>query len=61
MRESGLPEDECERILYNAETEHWCPIPTDDGKCEGSNCGEIVIKGQERCIDETCDLEFVWR
>ncbi len=61
LKESGLTENECEKILYDVETDHWCPIPTDDGKYECPNCGEIVVKGQERCIDETCDLEFVWR
>ncbi len=61
LKESGLSKDVCEKILYDVETEHWCPIPTNDGNYKCPNCGEIVVEGQERCIDETCDLEFVWR
>lgn len=61
LRESGLPEDECEKFLYDTEMNYWCPIPTNDGNYECPNCGEIVAKDQEKCIDETCNLEFVWR
>lgn len=61
LQETGLSKEEAEKFLYDVETEHWCPISTNDGNYECPNCGEIVVKGQERCIDETCDLEFVWR
>ena len=58
---AGLSENECEKLLYDVETEHWVPQLNDKSKYECPNCGEIVVKGQERCTDETCDLEFVWR
>lgn len=59
--ETGISEIDSEKILYDIEMEYYCPIPIENGKYKCTNCGEIVINGQERCIDETCDLEFVWR
>lgn len=59
LRESELLEGECEKLLYDVETEHWCPVQTNDGNYKCPNCGEIVVKAQKRCIDETCNLEFV--
>ena len=56
-----VEEADAEKILYDIETDKYCPVPIEDGKYECPNCGEIVVEGQERCIDETCDLEFVWR
>lgn len=58
---AGICETDAEKYLYDLETERYCPVPIGDGKYECPNCGEIVVSGQERCIDETCDLEFVWR
>lgn len=59
--ETGISKADAEKILYDIETDKYCPVPIEDGKYECPNCGEIVVEGQERCIDETCDLEFVWR
>lgn len=59
--ETGICESDAEKLLYDLETECYCPVPRGDGKYECPNCGEIVTSGQERCTDETCDLEFVWR
>lgn len=59
--EAGLSKEEADKILYDVETEYYYPIPTEDGNYKCPNCGEIVNKGQEKCIDETCEREFVWR
>lgn len=59
--ETGICESDAEKLLYDLETKCYCPVPIGNGKYECPNCGEIVVKGQERCVDETCDLEFVWR
>jgi predicted RNA-binding Zn-ribbon protein involved in translation (DUF1610 family) len=56
----GLPADECVKLLYDIETEHYVPIPK-DGKFECPNCGSEVEIGQVSCNEETCELEFVWR
>lgn len=61
LLECGLSEKECNKILYDIETEHWCPIPKENGKYECPNCGSEVVIEQIICKDETCELEFVWR
>lgn len=57
----GLPKKECETILYDIETEYYCPIIKENGKYECPNCGSEVEKGQIACDNDTCELEFVWR
>ncbi len=61
LLECGLPESECKQILYNIETEHYCPITKENGKYECPNCGSEVEQGQISCINPDCELEFVWR
>lgn len=58
---TGISKIDAEQILYDIETKYYCPIPIKDEQYKCPNCGEIVVKNQGRCIDETCDLEFVWR
>jgi hypothetical protein len=57
----GLDQEESEKLIYDIETEHYCPIPKENGKYECPNCGSEVEKGQIECNDESCELEFVWR
>lgn len=57
----GIPEDEAETLLYDLETEHYCPIIKENEKYECPNCGSEVEKDQVSCTDDTCELEFVWR
>jgi hypothetical protein len=60
LLECGLPHDECEKLLYDIETECYCPIPK-NGKFECPNCSSEVEHGQVSCKEETCELEFIWR
>jgi len=60
LLESGLSELECEQIIYDMETDYYCPIPKND-KYECPNCGRSVFKEQKSCESEDCCLEFVWR
>ena len=57
----GLSKEESEKLLYDLETEHYCPVLQDNGKYECPNCSSEVELGQVVCKDETCELEFVWR
>jgi len=59
--ECGISQEESESLIYDIESEHYCPIPKENGMYECPNCGSEVEKGQVECKDETCELEFVWR
>jgi predicted RNA-binding Zn-ribbon protein involved in translation (DUF1610 family) len=61
LLECGLPESECERIMYDMETEYYVPRPKSDGKFKCPNCGRIVERDQRSCDGEDCCLDFVWR
>lgn len=61
LLECGLCETECEKIIYDIETEHYCPIPKENGKYECPNCHCKVNKEQRMCEVEDCCLDFVWR
>ncbi len=61
LLECGLSASECEKLLYDMETEHYCPVLKVYGKYECPNCGSDVERGQISCNEETCGLEFVWR
>lgn len=58
--ECGLPESECEKIMYEMETKHYCPIPK-DGKYECPNCHREVDREQKSCEGDDCCFDFVWR
>lgn len=59
--EVGLSQEEAEKLIYNIETECWCPILRDNGKYECPNCGSEVVSGQVFCKNDTCEIEFIWR
>lgn len=59
--DSGLSQEEAEKLIYNIETECWCPILRDNGKYECPNCGSEVVSGQVFCKNDTCEIEFIWR
>jgi hypothetical protein len=61
LLECGLPESECEQIMYDSETEYNCPILKDDGKYECPNCSREVDREQRSCEGDDCCLDFVWR
>lgn len=61
LLESGLPRGECEKILYDTETECYCPNLQENGKYKCPNCGNEVEKGRVSCRNESCELKFVWR
>lgn len=61
LLESGLPESECKRIIYDMETDYYCPIPKKNGKFECPNCHEKIEQGQTTCNNDSCRLDFVWR
>ena len=52
--------EDAEKLLYDVETENYCPIPIGNGfKCP--NCGSFVESGQGVCREESCEIEFIWR
>lgn len=61
LRECGLSEEESEKIIYDMETEYYCPIPKDNGKFECPNCHKEVERTQMMCDNNSCCLDFVWR
>jgi len=61
LAECGLSESECEKILYDMETKHYCPIPKGNGKYECPNCHIEVDREQKSCEGDDCCLDFVWR
>lgn len=61
LLECGLPEAECRQIVYDMETDYYCPIPKENGEYECPNCRRKVVKDQLACTGEDCDLDFVWR
>ena len=61
LLECRLSKEECEKLLYDMETEHYCPVLKENGKYECPNCGSEVEEGQLSCKEENCKLEFVWR
>lgn len=61
LLECRLPESECEQIIYDMETEHYCPILKENGKFECPNCHREVYAEQMSCEGDDCCLDFVWR
>lgn len=61
LLESGLSEEESEQIIYDIETEYYCPIPKDNGNFECPNCHKEIERTQLTCDNNTCCLEFIWR
>lgn len=59
--ESGLSEIESEQIIYDIETEYYCPIPKDNGKFECPNCHNEIERKQMTCENDICCLNFIWR
>jgi hypothetical protein len=59
--ECGLEHEESEKLIYDIETECWCPILKENGKYECPNCGSEVERGQGVCNEGSCELEFMWR
>lgn len=57
----GISPDECEKLLYDMETECYCPILKENGKYECPNCHSEVYLDQVSCEVEDCGIEFVWR
>lgn len=61
LLEAGLPQDECEQLMYDIETEYYVPKLDDDGNYICPNCGEVVEKYQKMCKRKYCEAELVWR
>jgi hypothetical protein len=61
LLESGLSELECNQIMYDMETKHYCPILKGNGKYECPNCHAEVDREQNSCEGDDCCLDFVWR
>ncbi len=59
LLESGLSESECFHIMYDMETDYYCPIKEENGKFGCPNCKKEIEQRQTSC--HTCYLDFVWR
>lgn len=60
LKESGLPDSEIEKLVYDCETEYY--VPTLNGvNYECPNCGHFVDKNGESCPKEDCGTRLVWR
>lgn len=51
---------EAERLIYELENKYYNPKER-VGKYYCPNCGLEVKYGQIRCLDETCEMELIWR
>ena len=54
-------QEEAEKLLYDCETEYYCPVPDDNGGFSCPNCGTAVTKGQAECACDSCGNRLVWR
>lgn len=61
LLESGLSETECEQLMYDMETTYFVPMLQEDGTYQCPNCSSVVEKSQERCKNEFCENELIWR
>lgn len=61
LTECGISKEEAEKLVYDIETEYYCPIPRNDGDFSCPNCSWEVVKGQVSCKNETCEIKFIWR
>lgn len=60
LLESGLPKEECKKILYDTEKVYFCPVPKGDGIYSCPNCNKEVKREQDECEGEYCGLTFTW-
>ena len=58
--ETGFDKKESERLIYELENKYYNPKER-VGKYYCPNCGLEVKYGQIRCLDETCEMELIWR
>lgn len=61
LLECGLSKDECEQLMDNMERKYYYPRLQEDGTYLCPNCKAVVVKGQERCENESCEIELVWK
>ena len=61
LLETGLPETECKQLMYDMETKYYVPNLQENGTYQCPNCSSVVEKGQERCSNEFCENELIWR
>lgn len=61
LKKCGLSETESEKIIYDMETEHYCPISKDNGDFECPNCHKKIKREQKTCDNKSCCIEFIWR
>ena len=61
LLECGLSKEECEQLMDNMEQKYFYPKLQSDGIYLCPNCKAVVVKGQERCEKEFCEIELVWR
>jgi len=61
MQKSGLSQTEIEKLVYDIETEYYCPIPDEMKGYKCPNCSCTVEYGQKECQAKDCNNRFVWR
>lgn len=61
LLECGLSEEDSKQIIYDIDTEYYCPIQNDNGTYKCPNCREEVDFRQAVCSYEGCEIELVWR
>lgn len=60
LKETGFSENEAEELIHNLEMKYYKPKEK-DGKYYCPNCGEEVKYLQDKCTDDRCEMEFVWK
>lgn len=61
LLECGLPTEECEKLMDDMERKYYYPRLQVDGTYLCPNCKAVVVKGQERCKEEFCEIELIWK
>lgn len=60
LLDSGLSNDECEKIMISMEKKHYAPRLKSDDKYHCQNCDDDVELNQNSCTNDTCCLNFTW-
>lgn len=61
LLQTELPKEECEKLLYDTETEHYCPKKNVLEEYICPNCHNKIKEGQVSCEEDLCGREFIWR
>lgn len=59
--QSGIPDKECRKIVWQCELELYGPIVRNDEKFLCPNCNKVINKNQKICDNKNCRIKFIWK